>query len=144
MSTSKKVIIGAAALALAIAAYVYFSRPVALVAKVTSGTAYKAVPGSVIVQAEFVMELKSEVGGRVVRSELDPGKSVAAGDVLAQLDTGDLELEIEGIRDKYEAEKRRIAVGSAILLQLQSEQETLENYERLTKSGNYPEAELVK
>ncbi len=144
MSTSRKVIIGAAALALAIAAYVYFSRPVALVAKVTSGTAYKAVPGSVVVQAEYIMELKSEVGGRVVRSELDPGKLVAAGDVLAQLDTGDLELEIEGIRDKYEAEKRRIAVGSAILLQLQSEQETLENYERLTKSGNYPEAELVK
>ena len=144
MSTSKKVITGAVALVLAVAAYVYFSRPVALVAKVTSGTAYKAVPGSVIVQAEYVMELKSEVGGRVVRSELDPGKPVAAGDVLAQLDTGDLELEIEGIRDKYEAEKRRIAVGSAILLQLQSEQETLENYERLTKSGNYPEAELVK
>lgn len=144
MKAATKVIIAAAAVGVSIAGYLHFSRPVALVAKVTAGTAYKAVPGSVTVQAEYVMELKSEVGGRVIRSELDPGKHVRAGEVLAQLDTGDLELEIEGIRDKYEAEKRRIAIGSAILLQLQSERETLENYERLTKSGNYPEAELIK
>jgi RND family efflux transporter MFP subunit len=144
MTTSKKMLLGALALGLAIVAYVYFSRPTVLVARVTSGTAYKAVPGSVIVQAKFEMELKSEVSGRVVKSELDPGKPVAAGDVLAQLDTGDLELEITGIRAKYESEKRRIAVGSAIHLQLQSELETLENFERLTKSGNYPEAELIK
>lgn len=144
MTTGKKLALAAGGLVLAIAAYIYISRPVALVAKVTSGTAYKAVPGSVIVQAEYEMELKSEVGGRVVRSELDPGKHVKVGEVLAQLDPGDLALEIEGIQDKYEAEKRRIAIGSAIFLQLQSERETLENYERLTKSGNYPEAELIK
>ncbi|MBP6507530.1 MAG: efflux RND transporter periplasmic adaptor subunit [Opitutaceae bacterium] len=144
MSIGKKMAVSVGALALAIAIYVYISRPVALVAKVTSGTAYKAVPGSVIVQAEFEMELKSEVGGRVVKNDLDPGQHVEAGAVLAQLDAGDLVLEIEGIRDKYQADKSRIAVGSAILLELQSAKETLENYERLTKSGNYPEAELIK
>ncbi len=144
MTTGKKIAIGAGALVLIIVAYVYLSRPVALVAKVSSGTAYKAVPGSVIVQAEYDMELKSEVSGRVVQSELDPGKPIKAGTVLAQLDTGDLVLDIEGIRDKYEAEKSRIAVGSAILLELQSAKETLESNERLTKLGSYPEAELIK
>jgi len=144
MTTGKKIGVGTGVLVLAFIAYVYLSRPQALVAKVVSGTAYKAVPGSVIVQAEYDMELKSEASGRVVSSELDPGKPVKAGSILAQLDTGDLILEIEGIRDKYEAEKSRIAVGSAVLLELQSARETLESNERLTKLGSYPEAELVK
>lgn len=144
MSNRKKTFIGAAVVVLAVIAYVYASRPVALVAKVVSGTAYKMVPGSVIVQAEYDMELRSEVGGRLVQSHLDHGAPVAAGSILAQLDTGDLALEIEGIQDRYESEKKRIAVGSAILLELQSAQESLENYERLTKAGNYPEAELIK
>lgn len=144
MTTGKKIVVGAGVLTLAVIVYAYLSRPVALVAKVVSATAYKAVPGSVIVQAEYDMELKSEVSGRVVQSELDPGRSVKAGSVLAQLDTGDLVLEIEGIRDKYEADRNRIAVGSAILLELQSARETLASNERLTKLGSYPEAELVK
>ena len=50
MTTGKKLALAAGGLVLAIVAYIYISRPVALVAKVTSGTAYKAVPGSVIVQ----------------------------------------------------------------------------------------------
>ncbi|MCF7687222.1 MAG: efflux RND transporter periplasmic adaptor subunit [Cephaloticoccus sp.] len=124
--------------------YIYFSRPTALVAEVTSGRAVKAVPGSVIVQAEFEMELKSEVGGRVVKSNLDPGKTVAAGEVLCQLDTGDLELEIEKITNEYETAKKRIAVGSSIALELQNAQDDLKNYEQLYRSGNFPESELVK
>lgn len=144
MSNRKKWIIGLGVGVLVGVAYFYLSRPVALVAQAVSGTAYKAVPGSVIVQAEFDMELRSEVGGRLIKSELDHGAPVAAGATLAQLDTGDLALEIEGTRDKLDSEKKRIAVGSAILLELQSAQETLENYERLTKAGNYPEAELIK
>ena len=125
-------------------AYFYFSRPAALVAEVTSGRAIKAVPGSVTVQAEYEMELKSEVGGRVIKSELDPGNPVMAGEVLCQLDTGDLALEIEKINDEYQAAKKRIAVGSSVALDLANAQDDLENFERLTKSGNYPESELVK
>jgi RND family efflux transporter MFP subunit len=124
--------------------YVYLSRPVALVAQATKGTALKQVPGSVIVMAEFEMELKSEVGGRIVHSELDPGHAVKAGEVLAQLDTGDLELEIEGIRMKYEADKQRIAVGSAIELELQTAKEELEEFGRLVRSGNRSEAEYTR
>lgn len=143
-SVPKKTLIAAAVLALLVFAYVYLSRPVALVAAATSGMALKQVPGSVTVLAEFEMDLKSEVGGRIIQSILDPGGIVKEGQVLAQLDTGDLELEIEGIRVKYEAEKQRISVGSAVLLELQTAREQLDEFERLTRSGNRSEAELTR
>lgn len=59
----KKTLLVALIAFVAIFGYIYLSRPQALVAEVTSGRAVKAVPGSVIVQAEYEMELKSEVGG---------------------------------------------------------------------------------
>lgn len=144
MSFGKKISVLAVTILLVIAGYFYFTPPVAYVAEVTSGPAIKAVPGSVIVHAEFRMELKSEVGGRVVKSDLDPGNSVIAGAVLCQLDTGDLELEIEKITGDYETAKKRIAVGSSIALELANARDDLANYEQLYRSGNYPESELVK
>jgi RND family efflux transporter MFP subunit len=144
MSFGKKTLLALVVIAAGIFAYVYMSRPVALVAEVTSGRAIKAVPGSVIVQAEYEMELKSEVGGRVIRSELDPGKPVSAGEVLCQLDAGDLTLEIEKIKDEYSAAQKRIAIGSSIALELANARDTLADYERLNKSGNFSDADLTK
>jgi len=144
MSFGKKLLGVVVLLAVLVVGYIYFSRPTALVVEVNSGRALKAVPGSVIVQAEFEMELKSEVGGRVVKSNLDLGKSVSAGDVLCQLDTGDLQLEIEKITNEYETAKKRIAVGSSIALELANAQDDLKNFEQLFRSGNLPESELVK
>ena len=144
MSLGKKLLISLIVAVAAIVGFLYLSRPVALVTEVTSGRAVKAVPGSVIVQAEFEMELKSEVGGRVIKSELDPGKKVLAGSVLCQLDPGDLELEIESIRQEYEATKRRIAVGSSIALELANAQDNLAELERLHQTGNYSTADLTK
>jgi RND family efflux transporter MFP subunit len=133
---------------IAVAAVVFIvltvSKPTAQVAAVTKGLAVNAVSGNVTVQAEFQMDLKSEIGGRLLKSELDPGKKVTAGMVLAQIDPGDLQLEIERIQADYEAAKQRIAVGSTIKLELESAQEELDNYERMTKSGNYPPGELDK
>ncbi len=140
----KKTLLAALAALVAIAGFFYFSRPTALVAEVVSGRAVKAVPGSVTVQAEYEMELKSEVGGRVIRSELDPGMPVQAGDVLCILDTGDLALEIEKIKDEYAAAKRRIAVGSSIALELANARDNLADFERLNKSGNFSDSDLVK
>lgn len=144
MSFGKKVGVLVAVVFVAAAGYIYLSRPTALVAEVASGRAVKAVPGSVTVTAEFEMELKSEVGGRVVKSELDPGNPVMAGEVLCQLDTGDLKLEIERITNEYETAKKRIAVGSSIALELANARDDLVNFEQLYRSGNFPESELVK
>lgn len=141
---AKKLIILLLVVTAGIVAYLYLTLPTALVSEVTRGRAVKAVPGSVAVLAEFEMELKSEVGGRVIKSVLEPGNPVRAGDILCQLDTGDLVLEIEKISDEYEAAKRRLAVGSSVALELANAQDDLVDLERLTKSGNFPESELVK
>jgi RND family efflux transporter MFP subunit len=140
----KKLLIAAAGLAIAVFFLVGLFRPVARVVAVTSGQAVKAVPGSVNVQAEFTMELKSEIGGRINRSDLAVGSQVDAGAVLAQIDTGDLALEIEKTEEEFAAAKERIAVGSAIQLDLDTQKDSLVNLERLTKAGNYPPADLER
>jgi len=140
---AKSGLAAAAVVILAVVA-VYLTRPVAQVVLVKRSPAYDAKPGSVIVRAEYEMELKSEVGGRLIRSDLDPGKLVHQGDFLAQIDPGDLKLEIERIESDYEATKQRIAIGSQTALELANAEDTLANFERMTKAGSYPEAELVK
>jgi RND family efflux transporter MFP subunit len=122
----------------------YTLRQEAVCAKVIKDKAVSAVPGSVTVQAEYEQQLLSEVGGRLISSELAPGKAVKKGAVLAQIEPADLQLEIERIQSEYEAAKKRIAIGSQIELELKNAQEALANSERLTKLGNFPEAELVK
>lgn len=139
-----KIGVALAVLAALAAAVLYYSRPVATVAQVVKGRAINAVPGSVTVYAEYEMVLKSEVGGRLVRSILDPGLVVKEGDFLAQIDPGDLDLEIERIQSEYEAHKRRLAVGSSIKLDMQNAQDDLKNAERLFKLGSLSESELTR
>lgn len=139
-----KLVAGAVVATLLVFAILFLTRSVAQVALVKRGLAPNSKPGSVTVQAEYEMDLKSEVGGRLIRSELDPGKTVKAGAFLAQIDPGDLQLEIEHIASEYEAAKQRIAIGSQIALELANSRDNLENFERLTKSGNYAEADLIK
>jgi RND family efflux transporter MFP subunit len=124
--------------------WLYLNRPVAKVVPVVRGKAVDAVPGSVIVDAEYQMDLKIEVGGRIIKSALDDGKHVTAGEFLVQLDTGDLKLDIEKTTSDYEALKHRIAVGSQIQLQLDSARSDLANSERLFNQGSIAETDLEK
>jgi RND family efflux transporter MFP subunit len=134
------------ALPLAAAWYVFFYvlRPVALVAAVTRGRAVDAVPGSVDVQAEYTAEIKSEVGGRITHSILDPGLTVHKGDVLVQLDTRDVELEIERIKDQITADKRKVELGSTHKAEVLNLRDTVANDEHLTKAGTFSQADLEK
>lgn len=121
----------------------YFSRPVAVVAPAVKDLAVNAVPGSVTVYAEYQMPLTSEIGGRVLRSRLDPGLVVKTGEFLAQIDTGDLDLEIERIESEYSAHKSRVAVGSSIKLELETVREQLASVERLYSLGNASESQVT-
>lgn len=132
------VIAGLAALA------VFLLRPVAPVAVATRGTAVRTVPGTVEVKAEFTNELKSEVGGRVGESFLDVGKRVERGDVLVQLDTGDVDLEIERIRNEIVAARRKVELGSTLRADVLNMRDTVANLERQAAAGAYPQAELEK
>ncbi len=137
-------ILAAVVLALGAWAVVYYTRPVATVSEVVRGKAVNAVPGSVSVAAEYQQELKSEVAGRVARSELDLGREVHKGDFLVLLDTGDLELEIKQIESELAAHKKRVAVGSSLKLELENGRDDLKEKERMLKLGGISEAELTR
>ena len=139
----KWVIAGAALIVVLFIVFTVF-KPTAQVAEVIKERAFNAVSGNVTVQAEFQMELKSEIGGRIIKSELDPGKQVKAGMVLVQIDPGDLQLTLEKTETDYDAAKARVSVGSPTKLELATAQDELDNFERLTKSGNFPPGELEK
>ena len=121
-----------------------YLRPVAKVAVVTKGPAINAVPGSIVIQAEKLMELKSEVSGRILTSNMDLGTPVKEGDLLVQIDTGDLDLEITRLKSEYQAKKNTLDVGSAIELELQTAKAGLEFYERQATRGQLAPVELDK
>lgn len=122
----------------------YLLRPVALVAAATRAKAVRTVTGTVEVTAEFANELKSEVRGRVASTTLDIGKKVFKGDVLVQLDTGDVDLEIERIKAESVAARKRVEIGSTLRADLLNMRDTVAGLERQVKSGTYPQSELEK
>lgn len=129
--------------ALIAAAMVWF-RPTAVVAPVERGRAVSAVPGSVVVEAEYTMDVKSEIGGRIAFSALDPGKRFAEGEVLLRIDTTDVDLEIARVQSEFETAKQRIEIGSAVALELASARDTLAQLERQARLGSLSESELTR
>jgi RND family efflux transporter MFP subunit len=135
-------------LALAAAAFaaVYATRPEAVVERIVTGSAVDAKPGSIVVNPDYTMDLKSEISGRVLEQgfALEPGKPVRKGDLLAQLDTKALDIQIEKSEIDYDTAKKRSAVGSSAALDLESAQSDLANFERLNRLGGYADSELAK
>jgi RND family efflux transporter MFP subunit len=122
----------------------FLLRPQARVVRAFAGKATDAVPGSVVVRAEYEMQLKSEIGGRVVESAMDEGKVVKEGDFLLQLDPADLQLEIERIQSDLQAAEARLKVGSLAEPELEGAKADLVNAERQFKLGSISEADLQK
>lgn len=139
-----KVVAVLALLAAAAFAVAYFMRPLAVVTPVVPGKAINAVPGSVVVAAEFTMEMKSEIGGRVIKSDLDAGRYFKKGDFLVQIDPGDLQLDIQRAEAELRALKNRIAVGSQLFFKLETAKEDLANKDRLFKLGQLSETEITR
>jgi RND family efflux transporter MFP subunit len=141
-----RILVAVAALAAAALAAAYLLRPVAVVEPVTEGRAIDARPGSVTVTPEYSMEVKSEVGGRVIADgyHLDLGDRVKKGDVLARLDPGDLKLQIEKEQIDYDTFKTKMDLDHTTELTLESARADLANAERLNKMGSYADADLAK
>jgi RND family efflux transporter MFP subunit len=139
-----RVVLALAVLAAAGWVVTYFMRPIAVVAPAKPGRATNAVPGSVTVLAEYRILLKTEIAGRVVRSELDPGRTVKKDDFLVAIDTGDLELEIQRLETDLEAHKKRMQVGSALKIELENAKDELAAVERLVQLGNKSSTDLVR
>ena len=139
-----KLFVAMAILAAAGLALIYALRSVATVAIVYRSKAVDSVPGSVTVQAEYEMDLKSEYPGRIVRSELEPGKPVKTGDFLVQIDTSKLELDIEKTANDLDAQKKKVAIGSSLEGDLENARDDLAEKERLFKAGGLAEIDAVK
>jgi RND family efflux transporter MFP subunit len=122
----------------------YVTRPVAQVVLASRDKAMDVRPGTVEVKAEFDVVLKSEVGGRVKTSELAIGKRVSKNDVLVTIDSGDIDLEIERIKNDLGAAKKKLEVGSTLRSVVLNLKDTLDEHERQTKVGNFPAADLEK
>jgi RND family efflux transporter MFP subunit len=120
-----------------------YLRLTAKVETVINGEAVDAKPGSVVVREEYTMQMKSAIAGRVLSKDynLEVAKPVKEGDILVQLDTSDIEIEIEQVQNEYEASKQRIAVGSAAIYQLESANSDLINKERLFKLGQISDSD---
>lgn len=139
-----KLLVAAVVLAAVVVGLIYLLRPVADVAIVYRGKAIDSVPGSITVEAQYEMDLKSEYPGRILRSELEPGKIVKTGDFLAQIDSSKLQLEIEKTKNELDAQKKRVAIGSPADVDLENAHDDLAEKERLFKSGGLAEVDIVR
>lgn len=146
MSLITKVLVLVAVLAAAIVGVVFWLRPVAQIAPVIVGKAIQSVPASVTVQPENRLPVVSEVGGRILTENynLDPGLSVRAGEVLAQLDTQTLELEIKQTEINLEAAKRAREIGIPQRRDLEGEKAILQRFERELELRNMSEVDVNK
>ena len=129
----------------AAAALVAF-RPVATVAPVVSAQAVSAKPGNVTVIQEFELPIKSEEGGRLQEQAhyMEPGDHVKKGDILAQLDPTDLQLEIEKDRLDLATSKETYATDHVTQMNLDAAQIDLDNFRRFHAMGTYSDVDLAK
>jgi RND family efflux transporter MFP subunit len=123
---------------------IQWTRPEALVAEVFRGRAVDAVPGSVVVEAGFIMDIKSEIGGRLIFTSLEPGKRFEEGEVLVRIDTGDIELEVQKLESDFAAARRRVQIGSSTTLELANAKDNLRNLERLADLGQISDNEIIQ
>ncbi len=122
------------ALAIALVAIggIYFLNTIkslAHVSPVKRGLAVKTAPGTVEVLAER-MQVRSDLKGRIARSVLRVGNAVKKGEVLVELDTGDIELEISNAENSLESAKLASEIETPTAIQLTAARLVLSNVER--------------
>jgi RND family efflux transporter MFP subunit len=141
-----KVLVAVAVVAAAAVAVVLYLRPTAKVEPVISDMAIDAKPGSVAVQEEYSMDMKSEVAGRVLKDgyKLKVGTHVKEGELLVHLDTTDVQIEITQAQNNYNSAKQRAELPSALTYQIDSAKSDFTNTERLFKMGQVSESDYEK
>jgi RND family efflux transporter MFP subunit len=140
----KKLLLAAIVAAVAFWGGSYLTRPVAQVIAASRTKAVRTVPGTVAVKSEYDIALKSEVGGRVMTSELEVGRRVFKGDVLVTIDPGDVDLEIERISNDLAAAKRKVEIGSTLRAEEANQKDALDVLERQLKAGNLAQIDFEK
>lgn len=142
--TSVKVLLVLAAVAGILGGSWLLTRPVAQVAIIDGGTAFNAVPGSVVVKADRDEQLRADVSGRILTSSLIEGAPFKKGDVLAQVDTADLLLDIERTETDLNSTRQRVEIDRSAELALETAKSEFENFVRLHKQGALADFEMEK
>ena len=120
------------------------SVPTAVVAETQRGIAVNAVPGTVSVLAEQEMLIRGEHGGRVIASNLEIGGTVSEGEILFQLDTGDIDIDIERSENEYDRAKRNLEIRSPLQLSLETSLDTLNDLKFRFERGGVRELDVTK
>ncbi len=110
-------------------------KPTAIVMRVERGKAVRAVPGTVEVLAKQEMEIRGEGHGRVVESWIEIGSKVEEGQQIIQLDTGDLDLELERTRNELKALVDNFALGSPHRFSQEAARSRLEEQVKMFERG---------
>ena len=118
--------------------------PRAVTATVGRGTVTRVAPANILVTEAFSMEIRSEAGGRVLKGGAQPGQAVKAGEVLYQIDTRDIELEIERAESERRAFKESAELGPPGRFALAAAEEAVANSERLAGQGRISRQELER
>lgn len=117
----------------------FLFRQEAATIQVRQGTAVNAVPATVSVRAEYSLEVRTDFGGRIAETFLEEGRRVKAGEVLAQMDTADLLLEMERLKIKLKTAEQKQALGSPKRYEVADAEEALANAKRLFEQGQLSE-----
>lgn len=112
--------------------------------KVTPGMAVDAVSAIINVRSDYALTLSSEETGRVMKSTLELGANIQTGDQILKIDPTDLEIEAKILRADIANLEARLALNAARSTEFAKREEDLNNYERLYKSGDYPELEIIR
>jgi len=116
--------------------------PEAKVAKVLRGSVPKAVQANVVVQAESIMPISTEQGGRVLQRLVKRGQEVKAGELLFEIDPADLQLEIERLESEHKATKARFDLGSPVRFEIAAAETDLKNTTRLFEAGRIAQVDF--
>ncbi len=137
-----KILVAVAVLAAGVVYFVSSMKPVATIAKTKRHVAVRSVPGTLQVNAEREMDVRSDLQGRVLKSNLELGATVKEGDVLMSLDLGDLEIAIEKLEIEMEAASLILEQGSNRRFGLITQKENLENVKRRFEAGEASKSEV--
>ena len=119
--------------------------PEVIVKPVSRGTVRDGVPGNVLVLAERTHDLRSRVSGIATNVIMLPnGKpiSVEENSTLLTLDATEDERSLKQLYVAREHQEKRIAAGSAIAMQLETEKREMTAWNALAEQGKLPLSDL--
>lgn len=119
-------------------------KPTAVVVQVKRNDAVRSVTGTVKVLTKQSMQLRSAESGRVIESKLEVGGIVREGELLAQLDTVDVEIELEKAKIDLDAAKQMMAIGSPSKGSLEAAKESLADIERMLELGSASPSQVAE